>query len=916
MTSLSLYMNRARRLAAPGVIAAGIALGPLFLVACGGAADAPAPNSIRLVDLYAGAIVEGTDIATDRAIPRTEWKFDEGRTAAGAATDTPRAGKLVAATGGWQAGPGVAGLAIRDGRLAGRTTTEFPLLSAERTTDIDERDLVHAIEVRLKASAGSNLGVSYAGGDEVDFDKVLDGAKVFPWSTTVPIIAGKEMRTYTLKPSRPVTAGGLRHLLVRPTDAAGASFAIAWVRVVFRREYLANLPSGIGWHGLSEIYRESLVSRSPETIRIQVDLPQRPWLDLGIGTIENGPVTFRVGVRRGGVSRDGAAAAGAAASVADTQLLERTVTTPHRWEETPLDLSPWAGQTVTLSLSLGAEEGGALGFWGSPTVRRLGGTPPVTRAAGSATDAVPAAQRTTPPQGVILIWADTLRRDHLDVYGYDRATAPTVARMAREGALFADSHVNGTWTKVSTTSLFSGLYPPTHGVKEFSDRLPAGAVTLAEVYRDAGYATLSLSSILFTGKFTNLHQGFEQVHESGSVPEEITSKTAREYVDRLLPWLDAHRDVPFFIFLHVSDPHDPFLPDAPYDTMWGDPAWKEEHEANQEKVRDAIEDPLMKAFGMPNRAELRQAGIDPDTYVEREQAWYDGSIRGMDAEVARLFERLRDLDLDDRTLVVFTADHGEEFLEHGRMFHGQTTYGELANVPLIFRGPAIPAGVTIAETTQAIDVMPTLLELSGLTAPEELQGRSLVPLMRDAAASIEGTPVATTKGISEPPAAGAMPADAGIFAADAYASPAHSAFAGGGDAGSGDDPVPAFIQKARTTESAGPPPRDAEMFAVVHDGWKLVHHTRRAGAGDGSTKAAGDDVERAENDDELFDTRTDPLNLHNLAAQHPDIVARLARLIADWRAATEAARLPSDSDAQESLSHDELERLRSLGYIN
>jgi arylsulfatase A-like enzyme len=354
--------------------------------------------------------------------------------------------------------------------------------------------------------------------------------------------------------------------------------------------------------------------------------------------------------------------------------------------------------------------------------------------------------------------------------------------------------------------------------------------------------------------------------------------------------------------------------------MWGDPAWQEEHETNQEKVRDSIEDPLMKAFGMPNRAELQKAGIDPDTYIEREQAWYDGSIRGMDAEIARLLERLRDLGLDDRTLVVFTADHGEEFLEHGRMFHGQTTYGELANVPLVMWGPGgyVPAGVTVADTTQAIDVMPTLLELSGLPTPEGVQGRSLVPLMQSAAAMAEGTRIAAAM----PPDRWPGPADAGIYAAEAGASPAHSIFAAGDGASAGNTAVPAFIQKARTHESAGPPPRDAEMFAVVHNGWKLVHHTRRAGASRSNDVAPGaaddnsPDAAPIEGDYELFDTRSDPLNLVNLASQHPDIVARLARMIADWHAHAEAARLTSDTEAQESLSHDELERLRSLGYIN
>src|SRR5206468_6826654 len=106
----------------------------------------------------------------------------------------------------------------------------------------------------------------------------------------------------------------------------------------------------------------------------------------------------------------------------------------------------------------------------------------------------------------------------------------------------------------------------------------------------------------------------------------------------------------------------------PYDTMWADASKREGHEKQAKEVKKFIADPLMKAFGMPTREDLVKAGFDADAYVKADEDWYDGSIRGMDAEIGRLFERLRTLRLDDRTLVVFTGDHGEEFLEHGRMF--------------------------------------------------------------------------------------------------------------------------------------------------------------------------------------------------------------------------------------------------------
>ncbi len=222
--------------------------------------------------------------------------------------------------------------------------------------------------------------------------------------------------------------------------------------------------------------------------------------------------------------------------------------------------------------------------------------------------------------------------------------------------------MQATWTKVSTPSVLTSLYPATHGVRDFSDRLPSSAVTLAEVYREAGYATLSMSSGLFTGRFTNLHQGFEEVQENGSIKGELrTSKTTRVFVDRLLPWLEAHRDVPFFVFLHIQDPHDPYRPYPPYDTMWADRAGEAEHERQASAVRKVITDPLMKGFLMPSRNDLLKAGLDPEAYVDYERDWYDGAIRGMDVEITRLLEGLRNLRLDRRTLdkADRTAEHPE-----------------------------------------------------------------------------------------------------------------------------------------------------------------------------------------------------------------------------------------------------------------
>src|SRR4029453_11420636 len=102
-----------------------------------------------------------------------------------------------------------------------------------------------------------------------------------------------------------------------------------------------------------------------------------------------------------------------------------------------------------------------------------------------------------------------------------------------------------------------------------------------------------------------------------------------------------------------------------------------------DKIKKGIVDPLLRPMGMPNRQEIEKAGVDPAQYIGHDQDWYDGSIRGMDAEVARLLQRIRQLGLENKVQIAFIADHGEEFLEHGRTFHGQTVFSELTAVPLM-----------------------------------------------------------------------------------------------------------------------------------------------------------------------------------------------------------------------------------------
>ncbi|HSO22458.1 MAG TPA: sulfatase, partial [Chondromyces sp.] len=571
------------------------------------------------------------------------------------------------------------------------------------------------------------------------------------------------------------------------------------LRVVPRTEHLAEVPAGVGWHGLAGVFRETVVVRAPERLTWQQQLGDRPWLDLTVGTPDNHPVTFTVEASSPG---------------RQAIVRERTVTAGDRWEPFAVDLEELAGREVRLTLSLASDEDGHIGFWGAPALRHRGARP--TELAPS--EARAALGRTGAPRGVIMIVADTLRRDHLEAWGYERPTAPTIAALAAAGTRFADSISQGSWTKVAVPSLLTSLYASSHGIFDIPHTVPATVTTLSEVFREHGYATFHTSSVMFSGKNSNLHQGVEVLHERESIDDlgEYHSKTSRTYVDRLLPWLEDHAEQPFFVFLHVFDPHSPFRPMHPHDVRWLDGARVAEHERHLEEVADVVE----VFHHLPSAEQLAEVEVDSEVFLAAEKAWYDGSIRAMDYEVARLLERLDQLGLSDDTLIAFVADHGEEFLEHGNHWHGHSAYGELVNVPMFVTWPGVvPAGLVVDKTTQSIDLMPTLLELAQLPVPAQAQGASLLPLL-------------------------AAPDDPGSFG---------------------------WNRRAVFTERKNPPGEEtegtADSLAVIADGWKLIWNV----------------VVRDERPEhELFDHVNDPLNLHNIAERHPEVVADLRGEIERW----------------------------------
>ena len=769
---------------------------PLLLcAACGGGDSAPA-MPVRLADHFVAAATAAPPAAAKAALV---WEFNFGSV-------------------GWQPVQDLSGFAVRDHAMVASSSGPAPLLAVRVNPPQRRADLVQAIEVRMQVSAGADLRVFHA--EDPSFDPVALFAQQATAAFVMrsPLLPGERTHTYRIEPPVPIRGERLCGLVLAPTDAAGAALRIESVRVIWRSEHLAAVPSGVSWQGLGEIYRETIVARAGEDVVVPVELPPRPWLDLAVGTLVPGTGTFSVAFRTGAGARERVLAA-------------ESVGAPGTWQPLGIDLSDLGSARGELVLRFASRGENAIGLWGSPVIRTA---------------------REEPREIVVMVVADTLRADHLDAYGYARETAPFLAKMAREGALFRDCVAQATWTKASVPSILASMWPTSHGVARIPDRLPDAAATIAEGYRDAGYATLAFSSVMFTGKLTNLQQGFEELHEVASLQHSPPAKTADEYVDRLIEWLDRRRGGPAFVFLHVFDPHDPYEPAAEWAGTWADPARRAAHLAAQQAVRAHIEEPLRRRFVMPTRQELLAAGLDPETFVGHDRDWYDGSIRGMDAALERLHAALAACGLATSTTIALVADHGEEFLDHGRTFHGQGVYGELAQVPLLLWRPGqVPAGSVIDATVRTIDLAPTLLDLSGIPAPARMQGRSLLPLLRGARGWVE---------------------------------------------------FPAVVEKARTPgDVLAPPPQDAAAVAIVFEGWKLVRHLNGAAGGP---------------EFELFDHRTDLLDQHDLAAENPAVVERLSLMLRAWRDQALAERLRPDGAGDDAvMSAAELELLRELGYV-
>jgi len=348
-------------------------------------------------------------------------------------------------------------------------------------------------------------------------------------------------------------------------------------------------------------------------------------------------------------------------------------------------------------------------------------------AAGPALELEPTARRRPP---VFLVLVDTLRADHLSVYGYAKPTSPNVDALAADGTVYLRAFAQAPWTRPSCAALLTSRYPPEIGLRGLWSPLLPEIPILPQFMRIEGYATAGIVSSVHLSTQYGFDKGWD-VFDLGTTylnwtgvkhalarlqlvsrSEAYPRYNAEELTDRAIEWIEAQplTGRPLFMYLHYSDPHAPYRP-PPEQDRW--------HEFASETARAVAVPP----DGLPRDGPILPAA-ERDAMVAR----YDAEIAFFDQHFGRLIDHLKERDLYRDALVIVTADHGEEFGEHGGWTHGHTLYNELLHVPLVVKYPAwLTPPAERPDSAGSIDVIPTIREVLDASWPESgFRGRSLL----------------------------------------------------------------------------------------------------------------------------------------------------------------------------------------------
>jgi len=480
-------------------------------------------------------------------------------------------------------------------------------------------------------------------------------------------------------------------------------------------------------------------------------------------------------------------------------------------------------------------------------------------------------------RNIVFVSSDTMRADRLGVFGH-RPTSPWIDRLARQGVLFRRAFAQRSQTWPSLTSVLTSKHPLTHGVRTNGMLLDATHETLPEYLQAQGYATAA-----FLGNMSKAaHRGYDEFF-SNEGERGNTAVRDRELADRAVAWLrDRRGDDPFFLWLHLMNPHGPYDPPDGYRERFHDAPYGRFTGARPDLERIALE-----------KHELTREDLEPML------AAYDGEVLATDQCVGVLLSALDELGLSEDTVVVFFSDHGDELYQRNYYFmHSCSVYDSVLHVPLVVRAPGrLPQDVVVDDIVELIDITPTALTLAGLETPEWAQGQDLVFVVFGAEA--RGRAVSEWHPPMEPTdkaldlIAGKTPAEVKRLL---------------DEMGLDRDDIP----KGEVRDGLGMrfDPERSPIYVVRTEEYRFVMNHGEETPNDGVfnwNPGTGFPIDR----EELYDHRTDPGERFNRLAELPDAARRQREFLSEWIEVMERtagrASFPTDPDT--------LEKLAELGYL-
>jgi len=317
---------------------------------------------------------------------------------------------------------------------------------------------------------------------------------------------------------------------------------------------------------------------------------------------------------------------------------------------------------------------------------------------------------------ILLVLIDTIRADHLSCNGYSRNTTPVLDSLAASGFNCSSAQSQSSWTLPAMTTILTGLDQRSHraGWREGSFYgIDPSLPYLPRILHDQGYQTAAFFNVIFMNEDFGFHRGFDHFDCMGFVGEAST-RNAADTVTDLLSWFDEERSQgdPWFIAVHFFDPHLPYSPPSPWDTLFASPTYDGPYNASWGGRDDVME---------VNRG---NAVLDPEGLANLIDL-YDGELAFTDNEVGVLLSELRKRGAMTETVVIVIGDHGEEFLDHGEVGHGHTMFQELLQVPLIISGYTDHGTAATDVPAAQIDILPTILTLCDIELPPLAAGVDL-----------------------------------------------------------------------------------------------------------------------------------------------------------------------------------------------